>query len=266
MQVHRFPVTLPLCAIVEGLNRINGRTLMTYASMLATLAAEARAGRLIISPRRIIAVAEALLPEIRDAAMDAWGAPIANSWGTSEGGVVARGCYRDTGMHLSDDLLLVEPVDENNEAVPCGVESAKVYLTNLFNPLLPLIRYEISDQVMFLDSPCACGSAYRRIADIQGRLDEVFRYPGGVFVHPHVFRSILGRNARVNEYQVRQTLRGADVLMCADGPVEIESLTRAIEAELDSVGCPHPLVTARIVEHIPRGGVGKLKRFVPLDP
>src|SRR5262245_7033327 len=29
MQVHRFPVTLPLDAIVEGLNRVNGRTLMT---------------------------------------------------------------------------------------------------------------------------------------------------------------------------------------------------------------------------------------------
>jgi phenylacetate-CoA ligase len=57
IKVHRYPVTLPLSAIVQGLNRINGRTLMTYASMLATLAAEARAGRLIISPRRVIAVA-----------------------------------------------------------------------------------------------------------------------------------------------------------------------------------------------------------------
>jgi phenylacetate-coenzyme A ligase PaaK-like adenylate-forming protein len=207
MQVHRFPVTLPLEAIVEGLNRINGRTLMTYASMLTTLAAEARAGRLTISPRRIITVSEPLLPEIREAARDAWNAPIANSWGTSEGGVVARGCYRGTGMHLSDDLLVIEPVDENGEAVPCGAESAKVYLTNLFNPLLPLIRYEITDQVTFLDEPCSCGSAHRRIADIQGRLDDVF----------------------------------------------------------NRVGCPQPLVTARIVEHIPRVGVGKLKRFVPLD-
>src|SRR5262249_30484384 len=109
LQVCRFPVTLPLDALVEGLNRINGRTLMTYASMLSTLVAEARAGRLTISPRRIITVAEPLLPEVRDAARDTWGAPIANSWGTSEGGIVARGCYRGTGMHLSDDLLIVEP-------------------------------------------------------------------------------------------------------------------------------------------------------------
>src|SRR5262245_41565365 len=266
MQVHRFPVTLPLDAIVEGLNRVNGRTLMTYASMAATLAAEARAGRLTISPRRIITIAEPLLPEVRDAVQAAWGARIANSWGTSEGGVVARGCYRGTGMHVSDDLLIIEPVDENGKAVPCGSESAKVYLTNLFNPLLPLIRYEITDQVTFLDEPCACGSAHRRIADIQGRLDDVFRYPSGIVVHPHAFRSVLGRDAQVLEYQVRQTVRGADVLLRTRGSVDVEPLARALEAELDRVGCPQPLVTARVVARISRVGVGKLKRFVPLEP
>ena len=266
MQVHRFPVTLPLDAIVEGLNRVNGRTLMTYASMAATLAAEARAGRLTISPRRIITIAEPLLPEVRDAVQAAWGAPIANSWGTSEGGVVARGCYRGIGMHVSDDLLIIEPVDENGKAVPCGSESAKVYLTNLFNPLLPLIRYEITDQVTFLDEPCACGSAHRRIGDIQGRLDDVFTYPGGIVVHPHTFRSALGRHAGVIEYQVRQTPRGADVLLRARGPVDVEQLTRVLEAELERVGCPQPLVTAKVIEEIPRVGVGKLKRFVPMAP
>jgi phenylacetate-CoA ligase len=266
LQVCRFPVTLPLEAIVGGLNRVNGRTLMAYGSMLATLVAEARAGRLTIAPRRIIAVAEPLLPEVREAVRDTWGALIANSWGTSEGGVVARGCYRDKGMHLADDLLIIEPVDEKGEAVPCGSESAKVYLTNLFNPLLPLIRYEITDQVTFLDEPCACGSAHRRIADIQGRLDDVFRYSSSIVVHPHVFRTVLGRDARVIEYQIRQTVRGADVLLRTHGSVEVERLARVLEAELDRVGCPQPLVTVRIVQQIPRIGVGKLKRFVPMEP
>jgi hypothetical protein len=129
-----------MAGFVEGLNRINGQTLMIYASMLGALVAEARAGRLIISPRRIMTVAEPLLPEVRSAAQDVWGAPIANSWGTSEGGIVARGCYTGTGMHLSDDLVIVEPVDKSGQPVPRGSESAKVYLTNLFNPVLLLIR------------------------------------------------------------------------------------------------------------------------------
>jgi phenylacetate-CoA ligase len=263
--VHRFPVTLPLEAIVEGLNRINGPTLMIYASMLGALVAEARAGRLTISPRRIITVAEPLLPEVRSAAQDVWGAPIANSWGTSEGGIVARGCYTGAGMHLSDDLVIVEPVDHSGRPVPCGSESAKVYLTNLFNPVLPLIRFEITDQVRLLDEPCACGSQHRRIADIQGRLDDAFTYRDGTTVHPHVFRSVLGRDQLLVEYQVRQTLTGADVLLRTSGTVDTKHIAHALQAGLTQAGLSRPVVTARVVEHIPRAGAGKLKRFVSSD-
>ena len=225
--VHRFPVTLPLEAIIDGLNRVNGGQLITYPSMLAMLAAEARSGRLTISPRQIVTTSEPLLPEIREAAFDAWGAPIANLWACSEGGNLALGCFRDTGMHLCDDFVIIEPVDESGAPVPAGSQSAKMYLTNLYNPLLPIIRYEITDQVTLLDSPCSCGSQHRRIADIQGRLDDVFRYADGVVVHPHIFRSVLGRDARIIEYQVRQTERGAAVLLRTREPTELKGLERA---------------------------------------
>ena len=92
-------------------------------------------------------MAEPLLPETREAAEDTWHAPVANMWGTSEGGVTAIGCFKGTGMHLTDDLLIIEPVDERGDPVPAGVRSHKIYLTNLFNPLMPLIRYEITDEI-----------------------------------------------------------------------------------------------------------------------
>jgi hypothetical protein len=47
--------------------------------------------------------------------------------------------------------------------------------------------------------------------------------------------------------------------------VEVEQLARALGAELDRVGCPQPSVAVRVVDHIPRVGVGKLKRFVPIE-
>ena len=79
--------------------------------------------------------------------------------------------------------------------VPPGVRSAKIYVTNLINPLLPLIRYEITDEVTVLNEPCACGSAFTRVADIQGRNDDVFVYANGIAVHPHVFRSRLAQES-----------------------------------------------------------------------
>jgi hypothetical protein len=78
--------------------------------------------------------------------------------------------------HLSDDLLLIEAIDESRRPVPPGERSAKILLTNLYNTTLPLIRYEITDEVTILDERCPCGSAFRLIGDIQGRLDDTFVY------------------------------------------------------------------------------------------
>jgi phenylacetate-CoA ligase len=101
--------------VVAGLNSIDGDSLATYPSMLARLVGEARAGRLHIQPRRILTMAEPLLPETRRAAEETWRAPVANMWGTSEAGVTAIGCFKGSGMHLTDDLVIVEPVDADGQ-------------------------------------------------------------------------------------------------------------------------------------------------------
>ena len=262
VETHRFRIGLPLEEVVSGLNAADGDNLATYPSMLARLVGEARAGRLQIGPRRIMTMAEPLSEDARRAAEETWQAPVANMWGTSEAGVTAVGCFKGAGMHLTDDLLIVEPVDADGNAVPAGVRSHKVFLTNLFNPLLPLIRYEISDEVTLLDEPCACGSLHRRIADIEGRNDDTFLYRDGVSVHPHLFRSILGRAHAVSEYQVKQTPRGAAIVVCADGAVDSESLIHKLEEALAGAGCPEPVVTVTVVESIPTLATGKLKRFL----
>src|SRR5208282_2700684 len=113
--------------------------------------------------------------------------------------------------------------------------SAKVYLTNLYNQALPLIRYEITDEVTILAEPCPCGSAHRCVADIQGRLDDVFVYHGRR-VHPHVFRSALGHQAGVAEYQVRQTENGARIAVRCGAPVDLKALSEEITDALARLG------------------------------
>ena len=125
---------------------------------------------------------------------------------------MALGCWRGPGMHLCNDLVIVEPVDGAGRPVGPGVLSEKIYVTAISNPTLPLIRFELTDRVMLLDSACPCGSAHRLIADVEGRLDDAIVYPARALVHPHVFRSVLGREPSIVEYQVRQTPAGAEVL------------------------------------------------------
>jgi phenylacetate-coenzyme A ligase PaaK-like adenylate-forming protein len=130
---------------------------------------------------------------------------------------------------------------------------------------LPLIRYEITDEVTILAEPCPCGSAHRCVADIQGRLDDVFVY-GGRRVHPHVFRAALSRHAGVIEYQVRQTTRGAEIAVRCGGAVDLGRLGTEIADGLSGVGVPDPLVEVGAVERLDRDpGPAKLRRFVPLD-
>ena len=258
----RFPVTLPVEEIVAGLNETQPTFLHAYPSALHLLAAEARAGRLRIAPKRVVSSSEPLLPEIRAAAEDAWGVRLGNWWGATEGGGIGISCEAGA-VHLNEDLVIVEPVDQDNQPVPAGERSAKILLTNLFNHALPLIRYEITDEVVVLPDPCRCGSAHRCVADVEGRLDDTFVY-GGRTVHPHVFRSALGRRAGIVEYQVRQTARGAAIALRCAGPVELDHLRGDLVDALTRLGVAAPEVTLNVVGALERQVVGKLKRFVPL--
>jgi phenylacetate-CoA ligase len=257
------PATWTLERIVAGLNELQPDFLMGYASMIHQLAREAVAGRLRIAPRFVSATSEPLLPEIRAAAAAAWQAPLFNGFGSTEG-LMGGSCSAGRGMHLSDDLCIIEPVDARGNPVPPGERAAKVYLTNLFNRTQPLIRYELTDEVTVLDGPCPCGVTLLRIDDIQGRLDDAFTYPDGPTVHPFTFRSALGRERNVVEYQVCQTARGADIRVRCHGPVDTARLGAAIEGALVALGLGGAVVSVTPVETLGRQTTGKLKRFVPL--
>jgi phenylacetate-coenzyme A ligase PaaK-like adenylate-forming protein len=264
MTTVRFPVTLRTEGIVAGLNKTQPDFMTVYPSVLYALAHEAAAGRLRIAPRRILAGAEPLLPEIRAAAEKAWGVKVINVYGTSEGGGTAVGCDLG-GTHISEDQLIVEPVDLAGRPVPPGERSAKIFLTNLYNPVLPLIRFEITDEVMVLSGRCPCGSEHRRIEDVQGRLDDVFVYQG-LRVHPHLFRTALSREADVVEYQVRQTPAGAAIAIRCTALVNLDALRDRVAAALASAGLDRPQVTVEVVDGFERpGGPAKLKRFLPLE-
>lgn len=159
----------PLPEIVARLNELQPVLLGGYPTMLALLAREAMAGRLRIKPRIVGPGSEPLLPEQRQAMQEAWGRPILNTLGTSEG-VGAGGCGAGDGMHLGEDTAIFELVDTAGNRVPPGVRAAKMYVTNLYNHVQPLIRYELTDEAILIDEPCPCGSALRRIDDIQGRM------------------------------------------------------------------------------------------------
>lgn len=256
------PASLPVNEIVKRLNGFQPVILSGFPSMIATLAHEQVAGRLSISPGVVWTASEPLLPEMRELVGETWRVPVINSYATSEG-AFASDCGTGQGLHLAEDLCIFEPVDSEGKPVPAGERSAGLLVTPLYNPTQPLIRYEITDEVTLLDGTCPCGSGMRRIADVGGRNDDLFQY-GNTVIHPIAFRSVLGRNRNIVEYQVVQTKHGAEVAVRTVAPVRSDELVGALTSELQGLGLARPEVTVRFVDHFERQSSGKLKRFVPL--
>jgi hypothetical protein len=96
-------------------------------------------------------------------------------------------------------------------------------------------------------------------------MDDIFRYGGGIVVHPIVFRSQLGHERNIVEYQVRQTASGAEISICTLGPVDTEALARATQLDLAAAGLRDARISIRAVDSLDRQQTGKLKRFISLS-
>lgn len=260
-----FPPSLPLEEIVSGLNRVQPTELTIYPSMLRLLVEEVNAGRLRIKPDYIGCGGEPLLPDIRRAAESAFGVGIKNVYGLSEMGAIASSNPPLPGLHLLEHTGVYEPVDRDLRPVPPGVRASSLLVTNVLGCTLPIIRYQISDEVTFLAEPNPGPWSGRRIADIEGRVDEVFKYSNGSVVHPHVIRSTLAQVPAIVEYQVLQTANSVDVLLRTSGGMDGPALAAKLTAALEGLGLRNVCPTITLVDRIERHPQsGKIKRFVPL--
>ncbi|MDT5100631.1 MAG: hypothetical protein QOC76_4368 [Mycobacterium sp.] len=257
---HLVPATQPLSEIVERLNGLRPTVLAGYASMLVRLGAEALAGRLRITPVTVSSTSETLLPEMRAAIRSAFGVPVVDGFGSTEG-LFGKTCPDDDVFVFNSDLCIVELVDADNNPVAPDAPSAKVLVTNMYNMTQPLIRYELTDT--FIRQPDAANYGYLR-ARVQGRNDDVLHY-GTVDVHPIVIRSVMVKTPEVIDYQVRQTRCGVDVFVVTPDGFRLDGLSDRLCAALVDGGLRTPDVTVRTVDRLDRHPVtGKLRRFIPL--
>ena len=236
--------------------------LVGYPSVIGRLARAVLAGELACRPVRVSTNSEPLLDEDREAMAEAWHVPVHNLWGSTEIGVQAVGCGAGEGLHICEDEVVLERVDENGAPVGPDEPAVRTLATGLANWSFPFIRYDLGDEVTMLPGPCECGSAFARVADIGGRRDDDFRY-GSITVPAITFRHVLGTDPHVSEYQVTQTTAGAHILTV--GNPDVEGLATSLAAALQRCGLSNPKVAIRVVDRVPRNQAsGKLKRFVAL--
>jgi phenylacetate-coenzyme A ligase PaaK-like adenylate-forming protein len=201
-----YSVLQPPAAWVAALNDYQPAFLASYPTVLALLAAEQTAGRLRIAPRVIWSGGERLAPATAAAIARAFGCPVANEYGASECMSIAFGCG-EGALHVNADWVVLEPVDARLRPTPPGELSHTVLLTNLANPLQPLIRYDLGDRIALQPGPCRCGSPLPAIR-VEGRCDDVLvlRSAAGekVSLLPLALTTVVEEAGAVHRFQILQ--------------------------------------------------------------
>jgi putative adenylate-forming enzyme len=264
----RLSVLTPLEEIVPALNEYRPEALLTYASLAALLAQEQLDGRLRIEPRIVGVSSEVLTEEARRWIDEAWGVRSTEVYATTETLYIAASTPPHPGLHLFEDLAVVEVVDERNQPVPPGTPGFKVLVTNLVNRTQPLIRYELSDSVVLADGPDPSGLPYRRIARVDGRSDDILHFAGAgggeIRVHPYRLREPFAALSDVRQYQVVHDDEGllVRVVLKPSAPRDTPGRVRAAVLEaLEAAGALAPPLDIQPVETIEResGHAAKFK-------
>lgn len=195
-------VRKPMKEIIDILNDFQPSMIGCYPTAMELIAAEQEAGRLHIHPAIIMTGGEKLTDPVRTHLEQVFGCYVQTNYSCTEGGTMACEC---TGhrFHINDDWVILEAVDENNQPVPFGAQSAKVLLTNLANKTCPFIRFEITDRITIYDTPCPCGCD-RLWLTLEGRTDDILIFRNGVRIAPLSLYAVLKEVKGIDRFQLIQ--------------------------------------------------------------
>ena len=259
-RVLRLDARQPLDEMAAVLDAFQPEIIGGYPSALALLADEQLEGRLTVRPKKVMTVSEVRTPEMAEAIRTAWGVRPFDWYGIGEGGVLAGDCEHRRGMHLFEDLFIVENVDDQGRPVPDGEVGHKLLVTNLFNRTQPIIRYEISDMVAIDSAPCPCRRGLRRVVSLEGRSDDILHLPGRadghVAVNPITLRSPFNQIAEVRQYRVVHDIDGLTVLVVLRDGARRDEVVRhvhdALATTLTRAGASPPRLDVKVVDGLGR--------------
>jgi phenylacetate-CoA ligase len=253
------PVTSPMPELVAALNRFGPDVLNVYPSMGVLLAEEQLAGRLRLNLRTISTSSELRTPEAAARIEEAFGIAPYDLYATTEG-LWAGECEHHDGLHLFEDDVIAENVDEACRPVPNGEQGARVLVTNLANRVQPIIRLEVGDAMTLTSATCACGRTSQQIERVAGRADDVV-WLDRVAVHPMQF-SVIARDRDVVEFQVVQEGQRLVVHLVARGSGVEERVSARLRECLAAIGVRDAAIEIRRREALERSAGGKLQIVV----
>jgi len=88
-------------------------------------------------------------------------------------------CFLHEGIHLDEDLMYHEVLDESGEGAVTDGEVGESTVTWLTREGFPLLRYRTGDLIKLDSTTCGCGRTTRRaVGGIMGRSDDMLKVKG----------------------------------------------------------------------------------------
>lgn len=242
LRFQHFNLATPIDEAVARLNAQPPDLLAGPPSYLHALSERQLAGDLRLRPERLISVAEVLEPHIEKQLGERFACAVHQIYQCTEG-LIGVSCKAGR-LHLQEDLVAVQ-----TEPLEPAAQSQRVtpIITDLWRQVQPIIRYRLND-ILTLSAAesCSCGSGFRTIERIEGRLDDVCRFRARDGSLRPVFpatirRMVLLASGAVRDYEVIQErdsqLRVRLALACGAAFETVAPLVRnALEAGLREQG------------------------------
>ena len=171
-------------------------------SLIAKLALSQHIDLTQLGIKVVFVTSERLYPYQREIIEEAFGAPVANGYGSRDAGFIAHQCPSGS-MHISAEDLIVEIVDNDGKVVTDG-EKGEIVITHMATSDFPFIRYRTGDIAALDTKACACGRGLPVLKDIEGRTTDFVVAANGTIMHGLALIYILRELEGIEEFKVIQ--------------------------------------------------------------
>lgn len=134
----------------------------------------------------------------------AFGAPVFDQYGSCEVNWLAAECKSHRGLHIFYDARHIEFVNKKNNICYPG-EFGRILVTDFYNKVFPLIRYEIGDVGRSLSGTCECGINLPLMDAVKGRISDTIKLKNGTAISGEYLTTIFDEYTDIiNSFQIKQ--------------------------------------------------------------
>ncbi|MDQ7917296.1 AMP-binding protein [Mesonia sp. MT50] len=201
----------------DSIQRFKPTYLVVVPSFLIQLAKYAEANEIDIHKSSIkgaICIGEALRDEnnqfntLGKKIKSLWDLELFSTYASTEMCTAFTECKEHLGLHVPENLIFTEILDEDGEEVKPG-EVGELVVTTLGVETMPLVRYATGDLVKKMKTSCDCGKGSALISSVLGRKQQLIKYKG-TSIYPQQIVQLMMELPEIEEYQIQVTSNELD--------------------------------------------------------